>query len=240
MPGSIDLIIDRQFRRWDYELRKSRGSVEAADPPPAHRPVITISRQHGTHGTRVAAELANRFEYTLLHRDVIDRMCASTGISRRLMEALDEHSRSELTNWFDSMLAGKYVSAGDYVAALLKTVYSIAQLGGVVVVGRGANFIVGPERGFHARVVAPREDRIRALTMRKEISVKEAAREVDERDHERASFARRLFGRSVDDPLAYDVTINQEGLSPEALARILASAAREKLERLRVRIAQAA
>ena len=50
-----------------------------------------------------------------------------------------------VTSWFDSILVGNYVDSSDYVRALLKVVHSVAQLGGVVMVGRGANFIVGPE-----------------------------------------------------------------------------------------------
>ena len=67
-----------------------------------------------------------------LVRDIIDRICESTDYSRRLLEALDEHSQSQLTTWVQSMLAGRYVDEGDYVRALLKTIYSIARLGGVV------------------------------------------------------------------------------------------------------------
>jgi cytidylate kinase len=234
MPTSIDLIIDRQIRRWDIERHAPRTGDER-DLAPARQPVITVSRQHGTSGVKIAAELASRFQYTLLHRDMIDRMCQSTGISRRLFEALDEHSRSEVTIWFDSMLAGKYFGADDYAKALLKVLYTIAELGGVVVVGRGSNFIVGLDRGFHVRITAPREVRIRQLMARKGIFEKEATREVDTCDHERAEFIRKMCHRPADDPLGYDLIVNEAGLSVEGIVGLLETAAREKLERVRSR-----
>jgi cytidylate kinase len=237
MPTSIELIIDRQLRRWELERRAVAAPGAAVERRPAAQPVITVSRQHGSSGAAIATALAERFNYTLLHRDVIERMCESTGYARRLLESLDERAQSQLTSWFDSMLAGKYVDASDYAVALLKTVHSIAQLGGVVVVGRGANFIVGLERGFHFRVVAPRDARVQGIMKRKGLPEKEAAREVDARDHERADFIRKLFGRSVDDPHAYDLIVNEACMSADSIVGFLAAAAREKFEELRARAA---
>src|SRR5437762_5000269 len=157
MGSSIDSIIDRQLRRWEHERQAFRATGPEPRPRPEIQPVITVSRHHGSSGSEIAAGLAERFGYTLLHRDIIDRMSEDAGLTRRLLESFDEHAPAELTSWFDSILVGTYVDASDYVRALLRVVHSVAQLGGAVVVGRGANFIIGPERGFHARIVAPRE-----------------------------------------------------------------------------------
>ncbi|MFI5371215.1 MAG: AAA family ATPase [Candidatus Eisenbacteria bacterium] len=232
MHTSIDAMIDRQLRRWEIERYSGMKRGTAHPSIPVLGPLITVSRQHGSIGTAVAARLAEHFRYTLLHRDTIDRMCESTGYARRLLQALDDHARSQLTTWVESMMAGTYVDAGDYLRALLGTIFSIAQLGGVVVVGRGANFIVGPDRGFHLRVVASRDTRIRAIVERKGIPEKDAAREVDTRDRERADFVRRMFGRSVDDPLAYDLVLNADDLPADAVDDWLAAAARRKFERM--------
>jgi len=237
MRGSIDSIIDRQLRRWEHERRTTRAAGPEPRPGPGFQPVITVSRQHGSSGSTIASALAERFGYTLLHRDVIERMSEDAGYTRRLLETLDEHAQPPVTSWFDSILVGNYVDSSDYVRALLKAVHSVAQLGGVVMVGRGANFIVGPERGFHVRIVAPREARIRTLMARNGISEREAGREVDTRDHERAEFTRRLFGRGVDDPLAYDMIVNEADLTPDAIVAAIAPAAAEKVQKLRLRSA---
>ena len=218
MATSIDAIIDRQFRRWELERSAGHRAESGHESIPNVHPVLTVSREHGSAGSAIAASLADRFGYTLLHRDVIDRMGQSTGYSRRLLESLDDRSRSNMATWFDSMVGGLYFDSTDYVRALFTTLYSIARLGGVVVVGRGANFIVGRDRGFHVRVVAPREERIRAIAERRGVGLREAAHEVAVRDHEREEFVRRLFHRSADDPLAYDIVINCAGTSPRAVA----------------------
>jgi hypothetical protein len=231
MQRSIEMIIDRQLRQWEFNRRAL--TVVAAEPTTVAQPIITISREHGSRGRDLAACLAERFGYTLLHRAVIDRLSESTGHTRRLLEALDEHSRSQLTNWFASIFSGKHLDESDYIAGLFKTLYSIARLGGVVVVGRGANFIIGPEAGVHLRVVAPLGERVSHLMRRGNVSTDEAAREIESVDKEREKFVRRLFHRSVGDPLAYDMVINESGRSLDTMVGIATLAAEEKIERLR-------
>ena len=233
MP-SLDSILDRQVQKWELEKAAhvlDRSAAGRAGAP--GQPVITVSRQRGSGGTILADRLAQRFGYTLLHRDIIDRICQSSGYKRRIVESLDEHARSQLQLWFESVLQGAYVDAGDYVKALLEVIFSIAQLGGVVVVGRGANFILGPERGFHIRVVAPREVRVRNLMEREGFTERDAVREIEQSDRDRTGWIRQAFGRSIDDPMGYDLVLNHISISMESVTSLVAAAAQEKFERLR-------
>ncbi len=230
---SIESILDRQLRRWELDRALHSKASARDEPRPRLQPVITVSRQRGAGGTTLAEKLAERFDYTLLHRDVIDRICQSTGLKHRIIESLDEHAKSQLSIWFESMLAGRYVDAGDYVKHLLEVIYSISQLGGVVVVGRGANFILGPERGFHIRVVAPRDARVRGLVEREKLSERDALRQIETSDHQRAEFVRKVLGRDIDDPLGYDLVVNSATIPLETAADLVVRAAREKFEKLR-------
>jgi cytidylate kinase len=233
---SMDHILDRQIRRWELE-RAARDQQGGSREKPGTlvELVLTVSRQRGSWGTILAERLAERFGYTLLHRDIIDRICASSGYKRRIVESLDGHAKSQLRLWFESMVQGTYVDASDYVKALFEIIYSISHLGGVVVVGRGANFILGPERGFRLRIVAPRDVRVRNLMTHEGHSEKDALREIERCDRERAEFVRKVYGRSIDDPLGYDLVINHISISMEAATSLVAAAAQEKFEKLRQR-----
>lgn len=234
MP-SIEGILDRQLRKWEVEKSAwAQTRATAGEQARLLQPILTVSRQRGTGGTVLAQKLAERFGYTLLDRDIIDRICESAGYKRRVVESLDERSKSQLRTWFESMLQGSYVDASDYVKGLLEVIFSISQLGGVVVVGRGANFVVGHDHGFHIRVVAPREVRVRHLVEREKLSERDALRAIEESDHARAEFIRKVYGRSIDDPLGYDLVINYLSISMEAATSLVAAAALEKFERLRL------
>ena len=233
MP-SIDRILDRQVGKWESERSAHAHEPGAHDRPGAPvQPILTVSRQRGSGGTILAERLAERFGYTLLHRDVIDRICESSGYKRRIIESLDGHARSQVQLWVESVLQGAYVDASDYLRALLEVIYSISQLGGVVVVGRGSNFILGNERGFHIRVIAPLEVRVRHLAERDGLAGRDALREIEKSDHERTEWVRKACGRSIDDPLGYDLVINHLSISMESATSLVAAAAQEKFERLR-------
>jgi hypothetical protein len=233
MP-TINRILDRQIRKWESEKSDPVHEHGARGRTEAHvQPILTVSRQRGSDGTLLAERLAERFGYTLLHRDVIDRICESSGYKRRIVESLDGRARSQVLLLVESVLQGAYVDASDYLRALLEVIYSISQLGGVVVVGRGSNFILGHERGFHIRVVAPLEVRVRNLARREGLAERVALREIEKSDHERAEWIRKACGRSIDDPLGYDLVINHLSISLESATRLVAAAAQEKFERIR-------
>lgn len=230
--SSTDQLLDRQLRRWELERQSARAG-RAPERERSLQPILTVSRQHGSAGAELAGRLAERFDYTLLHRDLIDAICATTGHQRRLLSSLDEHTRSELTAWVESLIAGQAVDASDYTRALLETVRAFAALGGVVVVGRGANFIVGPTGGFHLRVVAPRDQRARAIAARRGGSARDAEREVDASDRERASFIRKVYRRDIDDPLAYDLIVDLGALDHDTALETVVTAAHGKFRALR-------
>lgn len=236
--SSVQAIIDRQLRRWELE-RAARAAEPRRDKPgaPLH-PVITVSRQRGSGGSRIAELLARRFDYTLLHRDVIDRICNSSGIRRSIVASLDEHARSQFAVWCEAIVQQRYADSSDYVRFLLETIRSVADLGGVVVVGRGANFVIGPERGLHVRVVAPREQRIQCLVDHARLSPRQAGREVDARDHERAEFVRKVFHHDIADAGGYDLVVNTGALALPQVVDLVAAAASAKFERLRAEAAR--
>jgi cytidylate kinase len=232
MP-SIDRILDRQVGKWESEKSARAHEPGSRDRPGVPiQPILTVSRQRGSDGTILAERIAERFGYTLLHRDVIDRICESSGYKRRIIESLDGRARSQVQLLVESVLQGAYVDASDYLKALLEVIYSISQLGGVVVVGRGSNFILGHERGFHIRVVAPLDVRVRNLAEREGLAERDALREIEKSDRERTEWIRKACGRSIDDPLGYDLVINHVSISMESATRLVAAAAQEKFERM--------
>lgn len=229
---SIETIIDRQIRRWELQksLEESHHGVARSLHLP--KPLITVSRQRGSRGTMIAERIAYRFNYTLLHRDIIDRIVETSGYKRRIVESLDDHTRSQMELWFESVITGKLVDLNDYARHLLEIIFSVSRLGGIVVVGRAANFIIGANRGLHVRVVGTMAGRIRSLIEQEKMSEAEARREIEKSDHERADFVKKLVHKSIDDPQYYDLILNSDWLPVEQAVSLIANAAMEKFELL--------
>ena len=226
---SIEAIINRQFLRWEQE-QKVQPRLEPLKELPL--PIVTVSRQSGSRGSYFASRLAQKLGYQRIHREVIDAVATSSGYRTRLLEALDEKFRSELEVLVESVLTGQSVDNVDYANQLCKVVLSMSRLGGVVLVGRGGNFILGSKRGFHIRFVCPLEKRVHNLITYKSITEEEAREYIRESDAHRSRFVKSVFGVDIDNPLYYDVVINAEYIDVEELVSMAIEAIKGKMDKL--------
>lgn len=227
---SIDAIINRQILKWELERSKAESEPETAQAP---APIITISRQTGSRGSYFGSRLAQKLNYQRLHRELIDVICQSSGYYKRIVESLDDRARSAVDALVEGLITGQHVDHSDYVRYLHKVIMSMSHLGGVIVMGRGANLILGPERGFHIRVVCPRECRIENLVKYRELSESEAARLIEESDASRRHFIKSVFKREIDDPSAYDLVLNTALLDVEDLIDVAVLAIQAKVNKIR-------
>jgi cytidylate kinase len=227
---SIEALINRQILKWETERKLSTDTA----PPPVRpaMPIVTISRQTGSRGSYFGSRLAQRLGYQRLHRDAIDAICASSGYVKRIVESLDDRHRSELALLAEGLFSGQMVDHADYFRHLYQVVLSMSRLGGVVLMGRGGNFILGSEHGFHMRIICPTEHRIENLMKYRNVSIKEAKDQIAHSDHERRQFISRLFKAEIDDPLGYDLVVNTAHMDVEDLVDMTIVALKAKMNKL--------
>lgn len=226
---SIDAIINRQLLKWELQRKKE---VEEASKRPSPPPIVTVSRRRGSRGSYFASRLAETLGYQQLHREVIDTICQSSGYRKRIVESLDDKFRGDLELAVEALFTGQSVDHYDYFRHLSRTVLSMSRLGGIVLVGRGGNFILGPKRGFHIRFVAPKWRRIENLMKYKQMSEQEATRLIESSDRERRELIRKLFSADIDDPDHYDLVINATYLDVEELLDSTMIAIKAKFDKL--------
>jgi cytidylate kinase len=222
MATGIHRIIDHQMRKWEFEASARRESPRELSPGeprelPANAPVvhpcITIARQIGAGGGEIAREIASVLGQPLCDREILDTIAGEGRIRSQILELLDEGDRSALQIWIEGILRGRLADKDDYLRALAHAVGSVAAHGPAVFVGRGVNFILGPGRGLHLRVVAPVERRVETLCASRGLAEVEARALIERTDADRAAFVRRHFHREIDDPLAYDLVLNTASTS---------------------------
>lgn len=228
MP-SIEDIINRQFRQWELERAERRESPPAAPPCPR---IVTVSREAGSRGAHFAGLMAERLGFQLIHKEIIDAICRSSGYRKRIIASLDEQYRSRLEIMAQAFVTGQAVDHADYTRHLVEVVLSMSRLGGVVLIGRGGNFILGPQRGFHLRFVCPKPRRIENFITYRGMTADEAARFVEKLDAERRAMIRKLFGADIDDPHHYDLVINAAYIDIEAAVKPVVDAFHIKMDKL--------
>jgi cytidylate kinase len=219
----IELIVDRQIKRWELERRRP-DEVKASARPPQPGPVITVSRQRGSGGSIVAERLAELTGFSHINRYIIDQISRETGVQKRLVESLDETFRSSFQLWVDGILRGRIVDSSDYMQSLVKIIGAVSKHGKVVIVGRGANFIVDSSNSFNVRIVADLEFRVNSLMERRGMSPEDARKEIADNDNQRRKFIKNHFNKDIDDPLAYDLTINSTRQEFDKIAAMIIAA----------------
>jgi cytidylate kinase len=109
---------------------------------------------------------------------------------------------------------------------LMKVVGTIGKHGHAVIVGRGANFILPPEKRFSVRIVAPQTWRIKNVSRNFDISQEDAKRRVMRTESDRRAFIRKYFNADIADPTNYDLIINTATLNVDDAAEVISTALR--------------
>jgi len=214
----IEIIVDRQIKRWELEKRLPKETEEAPVKP---GPIITISRQRGSGGSIVAERLGELTGFSVINREIIDQISREIGAQKRLIESLDESVRSNFELWVDGLLRGHIVDSSDYIQKLVKIIGAITHHGKAIIVGRGANFIVGAKSGFHVRIIADYEFRIKSLMDSRGYSREQAKEDIEKTDRQRKKFVKNNFNRDINDPAAYDLIINSAYLDIDKMTVII-------------------
>jgi cytidylate kinase len=219
-PTTIERIIDKQVRMWEMNrelLAATRGGDDGR-----RRPVVTVSRQLGSCHGELAQGLADRLGLQVHGRDIIDEIAADKGLERRIVEALDERTRSEMNIWMSGLLNRRLFSHDEFAMALAKTVKALASMGGVVLVGRGANWILDEAECMRVRVIAPMDRRVANIAGTEGVTAAEAAAMIAVSDEERSAFVRRIFDADWEDPLAYDLVLNTDYMDLDRAVEVVA------------------
>lgn len=190
-------------------------------------PFVTISRQAGAGGNTLKDCLVDRLReidkadppWTGFDHELVGKVAQDHHLSTPLLETLDEANHSYLNELFGSVLTNKpEPSELAVLRRVAKTIRALAQVGRVVIVGRGGVFITeGMPAGVHIHLVAPLEDRIDATARSRGISQENAAAWVDRIDRNRQAFYHRHWPQRSLDAAAFTVTFNTGQLSDEQI-----------------------
>jgi cytidylate kinase len=214
---TITKLIEEQVHRWQIARAESPEEKKGVS-------IVTLSREPGSGGRIVAARLAAKLGIDIFHQEVIHEIAKSASVSEKLLETLDERGLSTLEDWISSLVYNRYLWPDEYLQHLMKVIGTIGKHGRAVVVGRGANFVLPPEKRFAVRIVAPQPWRIQNVAREFGISEEEAKRRVMRTESDRRAFIRKYFNADIADATNYDLVINTATLSVDDAVNVISSA----------------
>jgi cytidylate kinase len=214
---TVTRIIEDQIHRYQIahsERREEKPGIS----------VVTLSREPGSGGRIVATRLAEKLDIDIFHQEVIHEMAESAHVSEQLLETLDEKGLSTLEDWISSLVNKRYLWPDMYLQHLMKVIGTIGKHGRAVIVGRGANFILPPEKRFSVRIVSPQAWRIKNVAKEYDISQEDAKRRVMRTESDRRAFIRKYFNADIAEPTNYDLVINTATLNVDDAVKMISSA----------------
>ena len=198
------------WMRWMVRKEEKEGVVRAipeAASPQAPRPVLTISREFGSGGREIGQAVARSLGYAYVDREVILADIGRDGTKwEKWAEDLDEH-RPTVWERYDWSFRG-------FAALVQWHILEHAQRGGVVIMGRGGNFVLkGVPHAYRIRVTAPLDSRIERIVQRESVDRETARWLCEKTDGERSRFLHAIYGGQWDDPAEYDQVFSVAGQS---------------------------
>ncbi len=189
-------------------------------------PVVTLSRDYGSGGREIAQLLAEHLSVPVYDKELMDAVVEQSGTNPHLMAQLDEKTRGFWDSWIISMLSGENVLDDNYRRHLVKVVLGIFNTGnGGIIIGRGAHLVLAQQKVFRVRIIAPLETCIARIAHKRQISLDEAREEVDRVNEGRTKFIWDVFQQRLNEPAAFDLTINTDHLSKyEEVTELIISA----------------
>jgi cytidylate kinase len=197
--------------------------------------VLTVNREFGSGGGRIAQTIAERLGWKLLDRDIIDAIAYAAHVDASVVRHYDEHVDSWLSRINQQAMRSAALAAGlelgedsvfdadEMVKLTQKIVEEAWSEGNCVIVGRGAQCILQHKPDvFHAFVFAPLKERILRLRTRLEkgANIEQRIRTVDE---ERAKYLQQYYGKSWCNLHLYDLMISSHE-DEDATARVILQA----------------
>jgi cytidylate kinase len=185
-------------------------------------PVVTVSMEPGSGGFMVAEALAKRLGYDLYHKNILNAIAASADTNSEVMELIEKERFSKIQDFVTALLQEQYVYSGDYLQHLKRIVTSLGIIGRAVIVGRGANLILPPEKRFAIRIIAPEEIRVKNVAFHFGVSLAEAKKRIKNRENKRKTFIKNTFHKDIADFASYDLVINTARLDlPAAVETVI-------------------
>lgn len=201
--------------------------------PAVGRRAVTLSRQTGCGALAIAEQLRDILQtrslagappWTVFDQNLIERILAEHNLPKRLSKFMAENRVSWITDTMEELF-GLHPSAEVLVRQTAETILHLAQIGNVIIIGRGANIITaGLPHALHVRLVGSVEKRVERLCHEVEQTREVAFAFLKKEDEGRRRYLKSYYHADIENPLLYHLTMNTDSFTPEGAAQLIANA----------------
>ncbi len=220
--------------------------VRLPTPP---RMAVAISRQTGTGAVRIAGSLVEYLQahgpsddrpWTVFDKNLIAKVLEDHQLPAHLARFLPEDKIAAINDMVDEIL-GVHPPSWLIVHQSIETILRLAELGNVILVGRGAAAITGRlPNVLRVWLVGSLARRVARVQQNKHLSREEALAFTRRSDRGRARYVKKYLHQNIADVLLYNLTINTDDFSEQEVAYLIGDAVLRRIGSARAEVEQAA
>ena len=181
--------------------------------------VITISRQFGTGGHEMGAELARRLGVKLLDKQILNEMAKKSRIVEEAMEKIEARNplwRDDFTDFYRNYMSrAEYnglehdQTSHDLFEAQAETIRQIVEEESCVIVGRcGFHIFENHPNALKIFVHSSEDCRKRRIADKYGLDLRDAAAMVVDNDYSRELYTKTYTGKDWTDARNYDISLD--------------------------------
>lgn len=209
--------------------------------------VITISRQYGSEGDEIAANVCQILGYQAFDKQLMAKVAAEAGLTEGELVDFTE-DQHKVRGFLDRLLGGprqivtqtrswgedrygvrtldvKAIDVTESITLVQTVIRAAYGHGNFVIVGRGGQAVLRNEPGvLHVRIEAPLETRIHRVQLREGLTYELSRDAVAQRDRAAADYLKRFYGVDWSDSLLYHLILNTGRWGIESASRLIVDA----------------
>jgi hypothetical protein len=207
----------------------------AVRPPSPRGPAsltVAVSREAGARGSSIARRAGEKLGWQIYTQDVLEHIALEEPFRQEVLANLTAPAAGWVEEQLRRLGSPEKSSGGPSFRELAHMLLALAAQGEVILIGRGAGFLLPTHSTLHVRLLAPLADRIAYMSQWLRLTTEEAAEQVRLRDDRRNRFIETHFHCPAREPYHYDLLLNSSLLGEELCADLIVQAARAKLDAL--------
>ncbi|MGA2749516.1 MAG: cytidylate kinase-like family protein [Verrucomicrobiota bacterium] len=203
-----------QARLQEWRLREGQ-------PQYRPKPVVAITEEPGCGGEAIAEKLSAELGFHLYSWELVEQIAKDADVSTRLVASLEAHPRSELEDWLAELEGDFNLTLQAYVGSLKRVLFAIAVHGNAVIMGRGSNFFLAPDKKIGLCLVAPLDSRIKNAMEELGLSESDARKHITKLEKEHQRLVKKYFQADMRDSTHYHLVVNTAVVKPEIIVQIV-------------------
>ncbi|MBW1607726.1 MAG: cytidylate kinase-like family protein [Deltaproteobacteria bacterium] len=203
--------------------------------------VITISKEFGTEGEKVASRVAEKLGYEYIGKNLVADIAKELHISESEATTFHKTSQSRILRFVDRYTCSIVQKVVDrehgclddknYYEVTKKLVENVYEAGDVIILGWGSQCLLkGKPDTLHVRLIKDNDLKTKELIQAENLSPKAAKDFIDREEGDLKAYVRQYFNEDWNDAHLYDLIIDMGKISVEKAVDMICDNVKHKTE----------